>query len=88
MRLYLALNIIAFPILLVLIVFQTIPWACALAFIALLDMYLLYMNAKGAPTDKKKSRLLVPMAFRLNWHFGLLLVAGYLIGQYVITGAF
>ncbi|AIZ56306.1 1,4-dihydroxy-2-naphthoate octaprenyltransferase [Candidatus Methanoplasma termitum] len=88
LRLYLVLNAIAFPVLLVLIVFQTIPWACALAFITLINMYLLYGNAKGAPNDKKKSRLLVPLSFRMNWHFGLLLVAGYLIGQYIIPGAF
>jgi len=87
MRLYLALNIIAFPILLALMAFKTIPWASALAFLALIDMYLLYKNAEGTSDDRKKSRLLVPMSFRMNWHFGLLLAAGYLIGQYIITGA-
>jgi len=87
LNLYLALNIIAFPILLAVIILQIIPWTCALAFIAIIDLYILHRNAKGAPNDKKKSRLLVPLSFRLNWHFGLLLVAGYLIGQYLITGA-
>ena len=87
MKLYLALNIIAFPILAAVIILQTIPWASALAFIVLIDLFILYRNAKGAPENKKKSRLLVPLSFRLNWHFGLLLVAGYLIGQYLITGA-
>ncbi|MCL1811235.1 MAG: 1,4-dihydroxy-2-naphthoate octaprenyltransferase [Methanomassiliicoccaceae archaeon] len=86
LRLYLALNGIAFPILLALLLFQTIPWACGLAFIALIDLYLLDKNARGASEDERKSRLLVPLSFRLNWHFGLLLVAGYLIGQYLITG--
>jgi 1,4-dihydroxy-2-naphthoate octaprenyltransferase len=88
LRLYLSLNGIAFPILLVLLVVQTVPWACAIAFFALIDMYLLSRNGKKAPDNKKNSRLLVPLSFRLNWHFGLLLVAGYLIGQYLITGAF
>jgi 1,4-dihydroxy-2-naphthoate octaprenyltransferase len=87
LRLYIALNGIAFPILLVLIFLQAIPWACGLAFLALIDMYILMKNAKGAPNDAKKSRLLVPLSFRLNWHFGLLLVIGYLIGQYLLTGS-
>jgi 1,4-dihydroxy-2-naphthoate octaprenyltransferase len=87
MKLYLALNAIAFPILLSLILLQVVPWTCALAFIALVDMYLIHRNAAGAPGDMKNSRLLVPMSFRMNWHFGLLLVAGYLIGQYILTGA-
>ena len=87
LMLYLSLNGIAFPILLVLLIMQTIPFACALAFIALFDMYVLIRNGKGAPDDEKKSRLLVPLSFRMNWHFGLLLVAGYLIGQFLITGA-
>ena len=87
LRLYLVLNGIAFPILLALIILQSIPWACGLAFLALVDMYILFNNGKGAPADERKSRLLVPLSFRLNWHFGLLLVAGYLIGQYLITGA-
>jgi len=87
LNMYLALNMIAFPILLVIILLQAVPWTCALAFVALIDLYLLVRNAKGAPEDKKKSRLLVPLSFRLNWHFGFLIVAGYLIGQYLITGA-
>jgi len=86
LRLYLALNGIAFPILLALIILQIIPWACGLAFIALFDMYILVRNGKEAPNDEKRSRLLVPLSFRMNWHFGVLLIAGYLIGQYLITG--
>ena len=87
LRLYIALNGIAFPILLVLIALQMIPWACGLAFLALADMYILAINWKDTPNDEKKKRLLVPLSFRMNWHFGLLLVAGYLIGQYLIAGA-
>ncbi|MDR2698174.1 MAG: 1,4-dihydroxy-2-naphthoate octaprenyltransferase [Candidatus Methanoplasma sp.] len=87
LRLYLLLNGIAFPILLALILLQALPWACGLAFLTLADMYLLFRNGKGAPADERKSRLLVPMSFRLNWHFGLLITAGYLIGQHLLTGA-
>ncbi|MCL2296440.1 MAG: 1,4-dihydroxy-2-naphthoate octaprenyltransferase [Methanomassiliicoccaceae archaeon] len=86
LRLYIALNCIAFPILLALIALQMIPWACGLAFLALADMYILVRNWKEAPSDERKGRLLVPLSFRMNWHFGLLLVVGYLIGQYLITG--
>ena len=28
--------------------------------------------------------MLVPMAFRQNWHFGVLLVLGYIISYYLI----
>jgi len=94
LKLYLLLNCIAFPILLALLILQVIPWTsdivipwtCGLAFIALINLRTLLSNAKGAPSDERKSRLLVPLSFRMNWHFGLLLVAGYLIGQYLITG--
>ncbi|MDR0309513.1 MAG: prenyltransferase [Candidatus Methanoplasma sp.] len=87
LNLYLMLNGIAFPILLALVVLQTVPWACGIAFIALIDMYILVRNGRGTAGDERKSRLLVPLAFRMNWHFGLLLTAGYLIGWYLITGA-
>jgi len=95
LRLYLSLNFIAYPILLVLLFLQVIPltsyllipWTCGMAFFALINLYTLIKNANGAHSDEKKSRLMVPLAFRMNWHFGLLLVAGYLVGQYLITGA-
>ncbi|MDR3075158.1 MAG: 1,4-dihydroxy-2-naphthoate octaprenyltransferase [Candidatus Methanoplasma sp.] len=86
LRLYILLNGMAFPILLVLLFAQTIPWLCGIAFLSLADMHVLIENSKKASTDKRNSRLLVPLSFRMNWHFGLLLVAGYLIGQYAITG--
>jgi len=86
-RLYLVLNGTAFVLLPALIFLQAAPLACGIAFIALADMYIVVKNAGGAPYDKKKSRLLVPLSFRMNWHFGLLLTAGYLIGQYIFAGA-
>lgn len=84
LKLYLALNGIAFPILLVLLIAQTIPWACGLAFVALIDMYVIIKNSKRVAENEKNNRMLVPLSFRMNWHFGLLLVAGYLIGMYLI----
>lgn len=86
LNLYYALNIIAFPILAVLLIAQIIPWPCAIAFISLYDLMKLIRNGKLAPENVGNSRLLVPLSFRLNWHFGLLLVVGYLIGQYAMTG--
>jgi 1,4-dihydroxy-2-naphthoate octaprenyltransferase len=86
LNLYYALNAISFPILFVLILTQVIPWTCGLAFVTLIDLYLLMMNGKGAHDNKRNSLLLVPLSFRLNWHFGVLLVIGYLIGYYAIPG--
>ena len=86
LNLYFALNIIAFPILAILLIAQVIPWPCALAFISLYDLMKLIRNGKRASEDERSNRLLVPLSFRMNWHFGLLLVVGYLIGQYLIAG--
>jgi len=86
LNLYYALNAIAFPILFVLILMQVIPWTCGLAFITLIDLHILIKNGKGAHNCKRNSLLLVPLSFRLNWHFGILLVIGYLIGYYAIRG--
>ena len=83
MRLYLFENTVGFVILALLIVTEVLPWMCALAFITLYDLYILYANSRLAPSDPGNSRLLVPMAFRLNWHFGVLLVIGYLIAYYI-----
>lgn len=87
-KLYLFLNIAAFPILAILILCGMLPWICAIAFVALIDLNNLIKNCKDAPNNTKSSRLLVPMSFRLNWHFGLLLVFGYVLGYFVMSGAF
>lgn len=81
---YLYLNLVGYPVLAVLLVCGVAPWPCALAFLSLWDAYRLYRNSQRAPQDAGCNRLLVPLAFRQNWHFGVLLVAGYLIGYYVI----
>lgn len=84
-RLYLFLNSVSFIILALLIVLQIAPWECALAFVALYDLNILVKNCAKAPVDPKCNRLLVPLAFKLNWHFGVLLVIGYLI-EYAVVG--
>jgi 1,4-dihydroxy-2-naphthoate octaprenyltransferase len=86
LNLYYALNVAAFPILFALILMQVVPWTCGLAFVTLIDLYVLMKNGKGAHDNKRNSLLLVPLSFRLNWHFGVLLVIGYLIGYYEIPG--
>ncbi len=83
-KLYLALNAIGFPILIVIVALGYAPLSCLLALITLIDLYLLIKNCKRAPEDPKSNFMLVPMAFKLNWHFGVLLVLGYIISYYVI----
>ncbi len=83
MRLYLFMNCVSYPILLVLLLTGVAPWGCALAFIPLYDAYRLVQNSRKAPTDPHASFMLVPMAFRQNWHFGVLLVLGYVLSQYL-----
>lgn len=84
LKLYLVENAVAFPVLAMLIVSGVLHWACALAFVALYDLYLLSKNAHASSDDAHANFMLVPMAFRMNWHFGVLLVIGYLVGNLVI----
>lgn len=74
---------VSFPILAVLLVCGAAPWPCVLAFLSLYDAYVMWQNSRQAPADAGRNRLLVPLAFKLNWHFGVLLVAGCLIGYYL-----
>ncbi len=84
MKLYLFENYVGYAALALLVLTGKAHWACLLAFIAVLDAYKLYDNSRKAPTDPGCSRLLVPMAFNQNWHFGVLLVIGYLIGNVLL----
>lgn len=84
MKLYHIENFIGYPVLAVLVLAGEVHWACALAFVCVYDAYKLYKNSKLAPTDPGCNRLLVPIAFNHNWHFGVLLVVGYLIGNCVL----
>ncbi len=82
-RLYLAEDAAAYVALAVLILAGAAPWTCALAFVALWDSHALYRNAMRASEDPHASFMLVPMAFKTNWHFGVLLVVGF-IANYVL----
>ena len=84
MKLYLIENFIGYPILLVLIVLGMAHYLCALAFICLIGAHALYENSKKAPIDAGCSRMLVPLAFKHNWQFGVLLVIGYIVGNCII----
>jgi 1,4-dihydroxy-2-naphthoate octaprenyltransferase len=83
-KLYLAENIIAPVILAALIVLGFAPWMCALAFVSMYDLYRLYENLKKAPEDPACNFMLVPLCFKFNWHFGLLLAAGYILQLIVL----
>ena len=84
MRLYLFEASVSFIILLVLLITGVAPWLCALAFITLYDLYILVVNTRTAATDKHSSFMMVPLCFKLNWHFGVLLVIGYLIANQIV----
>lgn len=85
-KIYLFLNIIGYPILLILLILQVLPWPCALAFVAFIDLNVLIKNSSKIKENVKNNRLLVPLAFKHNWHFGVLLVIGYLLAYYAIEG--
>jgi len=84
MKLYLFEAFISFPILIVLVVAGFAPLGCLLALITLYDAYILYKNSKAAPNDPHASFMLVPLCFKLNWHFGVLLVIGYVLDMNII----
>ena len=86
LRLYYFLNAISFPILFAAIIIGILPWTCGLAFISLIDFHKLIKNGQRINENKTSNILLVPLSFKLNWHFGVLLVAGYLIGYYALSG--
>ena len=83
MRLYLFESLISFPILIALVIAGIAPLTCLIALLTLYDAYLLYVNSKRAPDDKHSSFMLVPLCFKLNWQFGVLMVAGYLIWMFI-----
>ncbi|MCQ2086099.1 MAG: prenyltransferase [archaeon] len=83
MALYLYESLVPFIILFGLVIGGVVPLLCSIGFIALYDEYLLYANSKEAPFDNHASFMLVPICFRLNWHFGILLVLGYTASRFV-----
>lgn len=84
MRLYLFENTVSFVILAVLIVAGIAPIGCALAFITLYDLRKLYNNSGRASEDPRSGFMLVPLCFKLNWHFGVLLTVGYVVQMIVL----
>lgn len=79
MAIYRFESVIAFIILAVLLIIGYAPWPCALAFLSAYDLYVVLVNSSRAAEDKHASFMLVPLCFKLNWHFGVLLSAGYLL---------
>lgn len=84
MAVYRIENIAAPVILAVIVVLGIAPWTSLLAFLALYDLYKVLDNASRAPDDPACGRLLVPKAFSYNWHFGALLVIGYIVGVWLL----
>jgi 1,4-dihydroxy-2-naphthoate octaprenyltransferase len=79
MAIYRFESLIAFVILAVLLIIGYAPWPCAFAFLSAYDLYVVLMNSSKAAEDKHASFMLVPLCFKLNWHFGVLLSVGYLL---------
>ena len=79
MAIYRFESVIAFVILAVLLTIGYAPWPCALAFLSAYDLYVVLVNSSKAAEDKHASFMLVPLCFKLNWHFGVLLSVGYLL---------
>ena len=84
MRIYLFESLVSFPILVVLVAFGPVPLGCLLALLTLYDAYILVQNSRKAPTDPHASFMLVPLCFKLNWHFGVLMVIGYVLDMNII----
>ena len=84
MRIYLFEALVSFPILIVLVACGAAPAGCLLALLTLYDAYILVQNSRQAPTDPHASFMLVPLCFKLNWHFGVLLVIGYVLDMNII----
>jgi len=83
MLLYRLLCTIPYVILVLLVLFGYLPYLSLLAFLTLYPCWKLIENSKHAREDKRSGFMMVPMAFRLNWMFGGLLMAGYVLAYYV-----
>jgi 1,4-dihydroxy-2-naphthoate octaprenyltransferase len=84
MKLYLFESLVSFPIIIALVAFGVAPLGCLLSLLTLYDAYILVDNSRKAPTDPQASFMLVPLCFKLNWHFGLLMVIGYVLDVDII----
>ncbi len=81
MKLYLGENTMTMVLAVVFTLAGMFPLSCLIVLVSLWDLKKVYDNSKLAPTDPGRNRLLVPMAFTYNWHFGAVLVIGYIIGH-------
>jgi 1,4-dihydroxy-2-naphthoate octaprenyltransferase len=84
MLLYRSLCTVPFIILFIEVFCSVLQPTCLLALLALWQWYKVYTNSTKAKDDRKCGFMMVPMAFKLNWVFGALLVIGYLLGMYVV----
>lgn len=83
MRLYLFFVTAPFVLVPVLIVFDILPITSLIVFLSLYQWYKTYTNTKTARENKKSGFMLVPLAFKQNWVFGLLLIASYIVWAYI-----
>lgn len=84
MKLYLCLSTVSFIILIIVVVLRYAPLGSLIALLSLYDLYFLIKNSKNAHIDKHASFMLVPTCFRLNWHFGILLIIGYAVQNQIM----
>jgi len=84
MKLYLFESFVSFPILIALVIAGIAPLGCLLALLTLYDAYILYTNSTKAHDDPHAGFMLVPLCFKLNWHFGVLMVIGYVLHLNII----
>ena len=80
LRLYWAENTIRISYSVIVVIAGFAPWTSLIAFASLALWYKLIRNSKKADEDRRAAFMMVPAAFKLNWVFGVLLTAGYLIG--------
>lgn len=83
LRFYRFMCCVPFPLLVILVISGTVPAGCLLSILTLVDLRNVIGHSRKAPEDKHESFMLVPSVFKLNWHFGVLLVAGFLISNYI-----
>ncbi|MDD4185709.1 MAG: prenyltransferase [Candidatus Methanomethylophilaceae archaeon] len=80
LKLYWAENTLPYAILVIVVAAGLAPWTALAAFASLGLWYKLIRNSRKAEDDRRAAFMMVPAAFKLNWVFGALLTAGYLIG--------
>lgn len=82
--LYQALCTAPYLILVALVLTGYLPYPSLLAMLTLYMWWRVMENSRRAEGDRHSGFMMVPMAFKLNWVFGALLMTGYVIAYYVI----